>query len=79
MTQTRAAVIVEVFCRAAAPNDVRNSTRNGECHHTLGFQRGPLIFVGTAARKPDRPDGREWIMCPRKDCRTWNVFEAHDE
>lgn len=79
MTLTREIPIVELFCRAAAPNDVRNSTRNGECHHTLGFHRFPLRYVGTCARKPDRPDGRVWIICPRRDCRTWNVFEASDE
>lgn len=79
MTLTRQIVFAELFCHAIAPNGDRNSSKNGECHHTLGFHRMPLRFVGTRARKPDRPDGRAWIPCMRKDCRTWNVFEASDE
>lgn len=76
MTLTRPVPVVEVFCRATAPNGAPYSNGKGECHHSLGYQRAGQRYVGTAARKPDKPDGRVWIMCPRKDCRTWNVFEA---
>lgn len=67
MTATTPARIVRVRCMAAAAG--------GLCHHVLGDVPGPLRFVSTAARRPDKPDGRIWLQCGSLTCRTWNVFE----
>jgi hypothetical protein len=32
-------------------------------------------FVGTGHRLPPEPDGRLWLRCPSRDCRSWNCFE----
>jgi hypothetical protein len=46
-------------------------------HTPLGDVRDePLRFVGTSARLPESPDGRVWLPCVNKHCRSWNCFEA---
>jgi hypothetical protein len=61
-----------VKCRAS-----RSSSGSGEtlCNTVLGDIRGPVRFVQLAARAPEEPDGRIWLKCTRRDCKTWNVFE----
>lgn len=54
-------------CHAAAAG--------GVCDHVIGDVPGPLRFVATSARRPDKPDGRVWLQCALISCRTWNVFE----
>jgi hypothetical protein len=71
VTQTLKQITVRVQCRASRPSG------SGEtlCGTILGDIRGPVRFVQLAARAPEEPDGRTWLKCPRRDCRTWNVFE----
>ena len=67
---------MRVRCHASAPDSARASAIDGKCNNVLGDVIGPLTYVGLSARRPDTPDGRVWLQCPRKDCRTWNVFEV---
>lgn len=32
-------------------------------------------FVGATARIPEEPDGRIWLPCINRACRSWNCFE----
>lgn len=66
---------MRVRCHASAP---RASSPNGLCNNVLGDVPGPLSYVGTIARRPEKPDGRVWIQCGRADCKTWNIFESPD-
>jgi hypothetical protein len=60
---------VRLYCQSPAhPTGV---------HTPLGDVRDePLRFVGTSARLPESPDGRVWLPCVNKHCRSWNCFEA---
>jgi hypothetical protein len=42
----------------------------------LGYQERPVRFLAVAHEAPAAADGRIWIRCTRKDCGSWNVFEA---
>jgi hypothetical protein len=67
---------VRVYCRAASPDRARRHDSARACSQPLGDIPAGSVFVGTAQRMPDQPDGRVWMRCSRKECRTWNVFAA---
>lgn len=67
--------MVTLKCHAAHPDPkVR-----GCCGQELGHVPGPLRFVETKPRRPEKLDDRTWLKCGRRDCRTWNVFELVHE
>lgn len=64
---------VRVTCHAPHPDRKR---RGEHCGAVLGDVPGPVRFVGTSARRSHAVDGRIRLQCGRRDCRTWNIFEA---
>lgn len=66
---------VEVTCHALSPD----AKRRGICGQVLGHVPAPIRFVGTATKRSSVIDGRIRLQCARRDCRTWNVFEAVTE
>jgi hypothetical protein len=61
-----------VTCHAQHPDPKR---RGQSCGSQLGDVPKSATFAGTSARRPNEPDGRIRLQCPRRDCRTWNIFD----
>jgi hypothetical protein len=66
---------IRVRCHASAPGNGRTPHA---CNTLLADLPRPVRFVKIAVRAPEPPDGRIWLKCSRRDCRTWNVFEESD-
>lgn len=65
--------MVRLVCRAPSTDPRRH---NKPCGAILGDVPGPVRFVGTSPRRSHAVDGRIRLQCGRRDCRTWNIFEA---
>jgi crossover junction endodeoxyribonuclease RuvC len=61
-----------VTCHAQHPDPKRRGQR---CGAALGDVPQQAVFVGLSARRPTEPDGRIRLQCPKRDCRTWNIFD----
>jgi hypothetical protein len=61
-----------VTCHAQHPDPKRRGQR---CGAALGDVPQLAVFVGLSARRPTEPDGRIRLQCPKRDCRTWNIFD----
>jgi hypothetical protein len=67
---------IRVRCHASAPGNGR--VAHHRCNTVLADLTRAVRFVKTAPRAPAHPDGRIWLKCARRDCKTWNVFEESD-
>jgi len=69
---TTTVATVRVCCHAQHPDPKR---RGQVCGKPLGDVPASATFAGLSARRPSEPDGRIRLQCPRRDCRTWNIFD----
>jgi hypothetical protein len=61
-----------VTCHGLSP-DPRKQGR--QCGRLLAIMPVPLRFIGLAQRAAEAPSGRVYLLCTRKGCHVWNVFE----